>query len=349
MSHTTTMAHDSCTTHMAREAAQAAQAVRVQLSEATLVREIAGTIAHAAPQLVITCARGSSDHAATFAKYLIESQLGIPTASAAPSINSLYGAQPNLQRALMLVISQSGRSPDLLAAARSARNAGALVLALCNSADSPLNEIAHYAIALRAGTESSVAATKSFIAALSALLHLVGHWKADATLLDALQRLPAQLEQAWQLDWGAALETLRDARNLFVVARGYGLAIAQEAALKLKETCGLHAESFSAAEVQHGPMALVRAGFPVLMFAQDDATHAGTLALAEQFIARGARVLLAGPPLRGAITLPTLVTHPVSAPLLLIQSFYRLASELAVTRGLDPDAPAYLRKVTETL
>jgi glucosamine--fructose-6-phosphate aminotransferase (isomerizing) len=344
---------------MAREAAQAAQAVRAQLSDAALVREIADSVRQLAPRIVVTCARGSSDHAATFAKYLIESHLGIPTASAAPSINSLYGVQPELQRALMLVISQSGRSPDLLAAARSAREAGAHVVALCNSPEAPLNSIAHRAIPLRAGGESSVAATKSFIASLSAILHLVAHWKSsgensdrgtsDPTLLDALERLPAELECAWQLDWGAALEVLRNATNLFVVARGYGLAIAQEAALKLKETCGLHAEAFSAAEVQHGPMALVRNGFPVLILPQDDATHAGTLALAEQFIARGAHVMLAGPPLRGAITLPTLAAHPVSEPLLLIQSFYRLASELAVLRGLNPDAPPHLRKVTETL
>jgi glucosamine--fructose-6-phosphate aminotransferase (isomerizing) len=337
------------TTQMAREAAQAAQAVRAQLADAALVREIADSVRQLAPPVVITCARGSSDHAATFAKYLIESQLGIPTASAAPSINSLYGVQPNLQRALMLMISQSGRSPDLLAAARSARAAGAHVVALCNSPGAPLNDIAHQAIALRAGGESSVAATKSFIASLSAILHLVAHWKVDAALLSALEWLPAELQRAWQLDWTAALEVLHDATNLFVVARGYGLGIAQEAALKLKETCGLHAEAFSAAEVQHGPMALVRAGFPVLILAQDDATHAGTLQLAEQFIARGARVMLAGPPLHGAITLPTFAAHPVSEPILLIQSFYRLASELAVARGLNPDAPPHLRKVTETL
>lgn len=337
------------TTHMAREAAQAAHAVRTQQSDGTRLQDIAAAMRQLAPSVVITCARGSSDHAATFAKYLIESQLGIPTASAAPSINSLYGAQPSLQRALMLVISQSGRSPDLLAAARGARAAGAQVLSLCNSPDAALNDLAHHAIALRAGAESSVAATKSFIASLSAILHLVARWKTDAELLAAFARLPAELARAWQLDWRAALEPLRDATSVFVVARGYGLGIAQEAALKLKETCSLHAEAFSAAEVQHGPMALVRAGFPVLILAQDDATHAGTLALAEQFIARGARVMLAGAQLPGAITLPTLAAHPVSAPLLLIQSFYRLASTLAQLRGLNPDAPPHLRKVTETL
>jgi len=340
----------SMSTHMAREATQAAAAVRAQLlHNDVLMRRIADFVRELAPHVVITCARGSSDHAATFAKYLIEAQTGTPTASAALSISSLYGAQPAMHRSLLLAISQSGRSPDLLAAVSSARAAGACVLALCNSPQAPLNQLARFPIPLLAGTEASVAATKSFIASLSAILHLVAHWQADRALLDAVQRLPDELERAWQLDWRPAVAPLLKATNLFVVARGYGLAIAQEAALKLKETCGLHAEAFSAAEVQHGPMALVRDGFPVLMLSQSDATHASTLALAHEFIARGARVLLAGAWTEGAVLLPTLASHPVSEPILMIQSFYRLANELAIARGLNPDSPPHLRKVTETL
>jgi glucosamine--fructose-6-phosphate aminotransferase (isomerizing) len=337
-------------THMAREAMQAAAVVRTQLlHNDALMRRIAESVRQLAPQVVITCARGSSDHAATFAKYLIEAQTGTPTTSAALSISSLYGAQPALQRSLLLAISQSGRSPDLLAAVGSAHAAGACVLAMCNSPQAPLNQIAQFAVPLWAGTQTSVAATKSFIASLSAIMHLVAHWRGDRALLDAVQRLPAELERAWQLDWRPAVAALQRATNLFVVARGYGLAVAQEAALKLKETCGLHAEAFSAAEVQHGPMALVRDGFPVLMLSQSDATHASTLALAREFIARGAHVLLAGPGIEGAVMLPVLSSHPVSEPILMIQSFYRLANELALARGLNPDSPPHLRKVTETL
>ena len=137
--------------------------------------------------------------------------------------------------------------------------------------------------------------------------------------------------------------------NLFVIARGFGLGVAQEAALKLKETCGLHAEAFSSAEVKHGPMALVRAGFPVLMFSQDDETRAGIELLAAEFTARGARVLLAGARAPGATTLPGVVAHPVIEPMLLIQSFYRMANDLSLARGLDPDSPPHLNKVTETV
>jgi glucosamine--fructose-6-phosphate aminotransferase (isomerizing) len=165
----------------------------------------------------------------------------------------------------------------------------------------------------------------------------------------ALPLLPEQLQRAWTCDWSPAVATLRDAVNLFVVARGFGLGVAQEAALKLKETCGLHAEAFSAAEVKHGPMALVRAGFPVLMFTQHDDTRAGIEELAAEFAARGAKVLLAGADARGATSLPTIAAHPVLEPLLAIQSFYRLAEALALARGLDPDRPPHLHKVTETV
>jgi glucosamine--fructose-6-phosphate aminotransferase (isomerizing) len=145
------------------------------------------------------------------------------------------------------------------------------------------------------------------------------------------------------------LKPLTDAVNLFVVARGFGLAIAQEAALKLKETCGLHAEAFSSAEVKHGPMALVRAGFPVLMFSQDDETRSGIEQLATEFAGRGAKVLLAGARANGATLLPVVVAHPVIEPILLIQSFYRLANDLSLARGLDPDRPPHLKKITETV
>jgi glutamine---fructose-6-phosphate transaminase (isomerizing) len=223
------------------------------------------------------------------------------------------------------------------------------VIALCNTPGSLLSAVAHHAVDLEAGPEVSVAATKSFIASLAALVHLVAEWTQDFALLDALRAAPAALERARMLDWSVGLEVLRDRHNLFVLGRGYGLATAQEAALKLKETCGLHAEAFSAAEVQHGPMALVGPGFPVLAFSQDDETRAGVEHVARDFLARGARVLLAGGTAAGALALPTVSAHPVIEPLTFIQSFYGLAAALAAARGFDPDVPPNLRKVTETV
>jgi glucosamine--fructose-6-phosphate aminotransferase (isomerizing) len=210
-------------------------------------------------------------------------------------------------------------------------------------------QLVDVAVPLHAGLETSVAATKSYIASLSCIAQLLANWTEDRKLLAALPQLPEQLAQAWNCDWSEAVETLRSAVNLFVVARGYGLGIAQEAALKLKETCGLHAEAFSSAEVKHGPMALVRPGFPVLMFTQRDDTCAGIEALAAEFATRGARVLLAGAQAPGAVSLPSVAANPVIEPLLTIQSFYGMANALALARGLDPDRPPHLNKVTETV
>ena len=335
---------------MYQEAVQAPLAVNTQLAQnASQLRELGARLRAEPPRAVVTCARGSSDHAATYARYLIEAHTHVLTSSAAPSVSSVYEAQSDLEGALFIAISQSGKSPDLLAATRNAKDSGALTVALCNTIDSPLMQLVDVAVPLHAGPERSVAATKSYITSLSCIAQLLANWVEDRRLLATLPQVPEMLARAWECDWTRAVETLRGAVNLFVVARGFGLGIAQEAALKLKETCGLHAEAFSSAEVKHGPMALVRAGFPVLMFTQRDETRVGIQELSAEFAARGARVLIAGAEAAGAISLPAIASHPVVEPLLTIQSFYRMANELALARGLDPDRPPHLNKVTETV
>jgi glucosamine--fructose-6-phosphate aminotransferase (isomerizing) len=203
-------------------------------------------------------------------------------------------------------------------------------------------------IPLRAGPELSVAATKSFIATLAAILDLLARWTADEDIRSALSGLPHQLAEAWQLDWTAALPDLTRAKAMYVIARGHALGIAQEAALKLKETCGIHAEAFSAAEVRHGPMAVVREGFPVLLFGQADESLQGVTALAGEFAREGARVISAGLPGAPGIELPVIAADALVAPILQIATFYRLANSLAIARGRDPDRPPHLAKVTET-
>jgi glucosamine--fructose-6-phosphate aminotransferase (isomerizing) len=340
----------STPTHLYREAGQAPDVVRTQVRVNTQrVSQLGETLRRLRPRAVVTCARGSSDHAATFAKYLIETRMGILVASAAPSVSSVYAAKGDLRGTVLIAISQSGASPDLLATVANAKSAGAMVVALVNVETSPLAGAADFTIPLSAGPEQSVAATKSYIASLSALIHLVAMWAEDEELLAALSRAPVLLERAWKLDWSAALAALRPARNMYVVGRGLGLGAAQEAALKLKETCGLHAEALSAAELRHGPMALVQPGFPVLMFAQDDQTRAGVQLLATELGTRGAQVLLAGGSAPQATALPAQTADPAIQPMLSVQSFYRLVNELALARGLDPDHPPHLRKVTETV
>lgn len=338
-------------TLMYREAHSSAALIAAQLeANAATIAALAARLRAAPPRFIVTCARGSSDHAATFAKYLFETQLGLSTASASPSVSSVYAAPLKLDGALFVTISQSGKSPDLVRNAQAARDAGAQVLALVNTEDSPLAAAAHDVIALRAGPERSVAATKSYLCSLSALLQLAATWSGDAALDAALGELPESLARAWGNDWSALVEGLANERNLFVLGRGLGLGAAQEAALKFKETSGLHAEAFSAAEVRHGPMALIGAGFPLLVFAQDDGTQAGTLAAAEEFRARGAHVFVAAPgdPPGTSLPLPQ-PAHPACAPLLQVQSFYRACNALALRRGHHPDLPPHLNKVTETV
>jgi glutamine---fructose-6-phosphate transaminase (isomerizing) len=337
-------------TRMYSEAEEAPEVVRQQLvANAERLERLGERLRELAPRAVVTCARGSSDHAATFAKYLIETRLNVLTSSAAPSVTSVYDASPNLAGTMFLAISQSGASPDLLATVRAAKNGGALVVALVNAESSPLAQAAHFTIPLCAGIERSVAATKSYIASLSAIAQLVGSWGRDAELLRSLGSAPPLLERAWQQDWSAAVARLRVATDLYVIGRGVGLGIAQEAALKFKETCGLHAEALSSAEVRHGPMALIRAGFPVLMFAQNDETLSGVESLATELATRRADVMFAGARIPGTVALPTEAADPVLEPMLIVQSFYRMVNALALARGHNPDEPPYLHKVTETV
>lgn len=338
---------DPAATLMFQEAAEGGATVaRFLAANEDALAAIAARLRAHPPATVITCARGSSDHAATYAKYLIETHLGIPTASAALSVSSIFAAPVIPAQSLCLAISQSGRSPDLLAAVAAQRDAGAFVVALVNDAASPLAEMADQVLPLMAGPELSVAATKSYIAALAGVAALVAIWSDNAALRDGLEALPRQLEQAFALDWSAALPLFRADRSLFVIGRGYGLAIAQEAALKLKETCGLHAEAFSAAEVHHGPMTIVGQDFPILAFATSDDTGEGVRSVVAQFAARGAATILADA--AGGSALPALRALPALEPILMIQSFYRFANTLSLARGLDPDTPPHLNKVTST-
>lgn len=335
---------------MYREAAAASAAVRAQLSSDTAsIDALGATLRALAPRAVITCARGSSDHAATYAKYLIETRTRVVTASAAPSVSSVYGIGMDLRQCLFIAISQSGRSPDLLASVEQARRSGAIVLALCNSPDAPLIAAADYVIPLHAAPELSVAATKSYLATLAALARLVAAWTADAAAMRELARLPELMDAAWRLDWSSAHSLLVGAEHLYVVGRGVGLAAAQEVALKCKETCSLHAEAFSSAELRHGPFSLLGPEFPALLLAQDDATQGGVATLAAELAARGVKVLLAGAAARGAVPLPTVTGPGWLEPILLVQSAYRLIADLAVLRGLNPDQPPHLHKITETV
>ena len=337
-------------TRMFAEAQEAADAVARQFeANADIVRDLAERLGRQPPRVVVTYARGSSDHAATFAKYVIETRVGVLTSSGAPSIASVYRDAPDFRGAFALAISQSGQSPDILAAMDAAKAGSALTAALVNAERSRLEAVTDVTVPLRAGPEQSVAATKSYIASLAAILHLTADWTVDEALRDALLAAPSKLKKAFECDWSPLVDCLKRARGLYVIGRGPGLGVAQEAALKLKETCRIHAEAFSSAEVRHGPMELVGPDFPMLVFRQSDESSEGVEELALDVIARGAPVFVAGAEVRGATSLPVPEAHELIEPLLHIQALYRAANQLSVELGLDPDRPLHLRKVTETL
>ena len=336
-------------TTMYREAAEASGKVQNQLRRnADALAALAERLRASPPAAMVTIARGSSDHAATYARYLVETRLGILSSSLSPSIFSVFKAPLSLEGMLCLAISQSGRSPDLLAAATAARDSGAIVVALVNDPDSPLAESASVVLPQGAGPEKSAAATKSYITSLSAIAQMVALWSGDEAMRVALGQLPSALAQAWEEDWSSGVEMLRTADHLYTVGRGLHLAVAQEAAHKLKETCMIHAEAYSSAEVLHGPNELAGEGFPVLLFRSEDAGDASVQEAARRLAAQGASVMMAGGSDPGALPVPR-APHPALAPILQIQAFYRMANALACERGHDPDRPRHVQKVTHTV
>lgn len=301
------------------------------------------------PASLLTIARGSSDHAAHYAAYLIMARLGRLVTSMPMSLVTLYQSQIRCDGLASLAFSQSGQSPDLVGPTDYFRQCGAVTCAFVNDANSPLARAAEWLFPLHAGEEASVAATKSFIAQMVAGARLTAAWQDDSALAAALDQLPHALEQACRADWSPAVDALRDVDRLFVVGRGLGLPVAMEAALKFKETCGIQAEAFSGAEIQHGPMALIEEGYPLLVFAPRGPAQPGLLQLAEAMRTRGARVLLAAPRGTPQANLQ-LVESSVAEldPVCAIQSFYPMVEALARARGNDPDRPPHLKKVTRT-
>ncbi len=335
---------------MQAEFREAPRAVRQQeqILSAPLA-SLVGRVRRKTPLFIVTCARGSSAHAATFAKHLFERHLGIPVAAAAPNIATVYQQRLRLDGQLFLAISQSGRSDDLVETAAMARAAGALTVALVNDIESPLGATSEIVLPMCAGQEHSVAATKSFVASLAALLKLAALWTANTHMQQACDRLPDRLIKASELDWSAALPLLADATSLVAIGRGPTLAIAREAALKLKETCGIHAEAFSGAEFRHGPIALVGQNFPILIFKPEDEAGISLSRLALELSTKRASVLVAATDNDISDSLPALPPdNPDADAICLIQSFYRLLIHLAKARGRDIDKPPHLQKVTLT-
>jgi glucosamine--fructose-6-phosphate aminotransferase (isomerizing) len=262
---------------------------------------------------------------------------------------TLYRQGLRLKRQLFLTISQSGRSDDLVEAALSARSFGALTAAIVNDTSSPLASACELVLPMAAGRELSVAATKTFVASVAILLNLTANWASERAIKVALERLPARLAAAAQLDWSKAAGALSTAERLAILGRGPTLAIAQEASLKLKEVCNIQAEAFSGAEFQHGPIALVSKNYPVLVFMPTDEAAPNLAEAAADVANKGASVFLTRTGEGISSSLPVLpAEHPETDAVCLIQGFYGFAIRLAERRGVNVDQPRHLQKVTRT-
>lgn len=331
------------------EAAQAGDAVDRQLARnSDVLSQVVCSFGNDRPALFLTCGRGSSGHAASFFRHIVQAQLEILASPFDPSVASVLSKSPPIQNGVGLVISQSGQSPDIVAFARRYREAGNRIIAIVNEPRSPLALAADFVVPVHAGKELSIAATKSYLASMFAALQVVAV-QPDARITPAdLDIVPGLLRRAWELDWSVFERGVKTARGMFVIGRGVGLGAAGEAALKLKETCLIQAEAFSAAEVRHGPMALLSEGFPVLIFRQEDETSMSVDAFANLAVAKGCKVFVTGKEISGATCLPCLDAPALIQPLLQVQTFYRAANAIAVARGRDPDCPANLEKITET-
>ncbi|MBW8189426.1 SIS domain-containing protein [Neiella marina] len=329
-------------TLMEQEAAQTPQVIAEQFRKnQDKVMAVAQKLQANPPKMVMIIGRGSSDHAGVFAKYLIEIETGVPVAAAAPSVVSIYGKSLKLADTLVIAISQSGRSPDILEQTKMCQAAGAYCIALVNDETSPLAALADDILPLSAGPENSVAATKSYLATLSALLQLTAYWSNSQSLIEALPQLPDALNQVIASQPQLTFAAIENQRNLVVLGRGLGYAVTKELALKLKEVCSIHAEAFSSAEFLHGPVTLVEQQLTIIDCDIADEAQQAHREQIKEVKQRGADV--------AHLTQVIKDVHPRMAPLLVLQRFYLDIAHIATEMGLNPDEPKGLKKVTKTL
>jgi glucosamine--fructose-6-phosphate aminotransferase (isomerizing) len=304
---------------------------------------------------VVIAARGTSDNAAVYAKYLFEIVAGMPVSLAAPSVSTLYDAQLRLGNTLVLGISQSGQGSDVVQVLSSARASGVLTACITNSRNSPITEVSDHVLLCHAGEERSVAATKTYTTALAVVALLVFSLADSPDRLESLVRLPSQMSDSLQVedDVSKSVERYRFMQECAVLARGLNQATALEAALKMTETSYIVAKPYSGADFLHGPIAVVEPGFPCFLYAPPGRAHPSMLDLAGKINARGGEMVVVSSDeqILGMSVKPIRVpveTDELLSPLIYILPGQLFAYHLARVRGEDPDRPRGLTKVTST-
>jgi glutamine---fructose-6-phosphate transaminase (isomerizing) len=341
------MAESHAASAMARETAEIPAATERLLARADLFAAIAGRIEQAKPRIVVFCGRGSSGHAGVYLRYLFEARLGLLASASAPSVVTAYRRPPDMRGALFVVISQSGRSPDLVTATEVARKSGALTLAIVNDEHSPAAIASELVLPIGAGAEHAIAATKTVVLSMIAGARLVAALARDDDLDDGLRDLPRRLSSALACDWSAWADSAAGAAVSFVVGRGYGLGCVREIALKVSEILRVPALGYSAAELRHGPRASVTQATPMLVLRQNDEAATAIDDLVRDLQGTGERLFVAG---GAAQTLPWIGDgHPVFDPVVMLVPAYLAIEAAARKRGFDPDNPPHLSKVTRTL
>lgn len=338
---------------MAAEIAEQPQVLRRLLQNGhPEITHIAARVRDRAPRFVLFAGRGTSDQAALYGKYLVETQLGLPAGMISPSTTTLYRAHASMRDVLFIAVSQSGASPDIVEPVSAARMAGAVTVAMTNDPDSPLAGEAEFHADILAGPEQAVAATKTYTAELLALYLLIAG--ISGTYDPALQALPERAEAALSLEEQVAEIAVRYrfAEQLVVTSRGYNYPTSREAALKLMETSYMVAHAFSGADLLHGPMAMIRQGFPVVAIVPTGAGGEALRPVLERLHEHEADVWVIGDPeaaRRGSVGLPLADLGPeILSAIPLIMPLQQFARHLSLTRGIDPDRPAGLEKVTRT-
>ena len=329
------------TTLMFKEATEAGQKIGSQIKNNTdLMSHLAKEIEAYKPSMVVLIGRGSSDHAGLFGKYLFEVETGLPVLHAAPSVVTLFNSKLQLNKALVIAISQSGQSPDIVEYVAMAQNQGAMTIAMVNDDSSPLAREVDHVVPLAVGEEKAVAATKSYLGSLSALLQLVANVKKDQSLIEGVSHVQQALQMAVVAEPQLRIRHLAKTNHCVVMGRGFGYAIGMEMALKLKEVCAIQAECFSSAEFLHGPVRIVSDNFRILDIHIQDETIDMHAKQSKDLSTRGASLI----PLR----FDEAWINKRVLPLAIMQRFYLDLEVIGREMGYNPDKPEGLLKVTET-